>query len=90
MRNFLVLFVVLLSGCGISMQDRQEDVYPVISQKQALGELLVSRMEEEVLRLAEEQAQLNMVMKQIKKDLQSEGEWIRSVREVDRREICKF
>jgi hypothetical protein len=90
MRNFLVLFVVLLSGCGISVQDRQEEMIPVISQKRALGEMLVNRMEEEVLRLAEEQAQLNIMVKQIKKDLQSESEWIQTGREVDKRELCKF
>jgi len=89
MRNFLVLFVVLLSGC-ISMEERTDEVTQISVQKRQIGTIIIERMEQRVEELCEEQTSLIMVIEQIKANLKKDSEWIRSGREVDPKEICKF
>ena len=86
-----LVFLVFLSGC-VTLQERTDEFTPtpISSKKKVVGGMIIERIEERVDELAKEQSNLIMVIEQIKADLKANDEWIRSGREVDPKEICRF
>jgi len=89
MKKFIILVgLVLLSGCFRPPVEETVEIQK--SKKQVIGEMIISKIEQEMKRNTSELSEMEMVLTLIKKDLQEESQWIRSGREVDPLEVYKF